>query len=333
MPTLAQTPGRTPLRTWPPPYLVPLPENRSALLFARRLVSALLQSPPRCPANPVLFHGPSGSGKSAIADAVHESIAERSTVVRITAADWPIEEADTTVEDVRGCDLLILEDLQHLPKRAADAVSSVLDYRTSKRRSTLVTASAGPARLDLPERLRSRLGGGLVVALLPLGRSSRLRLLHRLAERRGVNVADGVLAWLADRVPGSARRLSAAVNKLEQFTSTGMPLTLAAVSEEFRDDLDAREPSLERIVSAVSRRYQVTEREIRGPSRHPQTVWPRQVSMYLARRLTGLSLVQIGEYFGRDHTTVRHACEKAAAAADRDSQLPGLLQEMTAELA
>ena len=71
---------------------------------------------------------------------------------------------------------------------------------------------------------------------------------------------------------------------------------------------------------------------MRGRDRLPHVLWPRQVSMYLARRLTEMSLAQIGEYFGRDHSTVRHACQKVEDALVNDAELPALLRRLEAEL-
>jgi chromosomal replication initiator protein len=79
-------------------------------------------------------------------------------------------------------------------------------------------------------------------------------------------------------------------------------------------------------------RFGVELRQLRSPDRHPNLVWPRQLTMHLARSLTTLSLAQIGEFFGRDHSTVRHACQKVDDALAIDAELPGLLRELSAEL-
>ena len=111
-------------------------------------------------------------------------------------------------------DLLIVEDLQHLPARAAGALVRIVDYRLPRRLPLVVTAAAGPARLTgLPARLTSRLSAGLVVGLEPLSPASRRVVLGRLAEQRGVRVGPGVLDWLADHTPGGVRSLLGALTK------------------------------------------------------------------------------------------------------------------------
>jgi chromosomal replication initiator protein len=100
----------------------------------------------------------------------------------------------------------------------------------------------------------------------------------------------------------------------------------------FRVEDDAGRPTLERIVQHVGRQFRVELRRLRGRDRRPGTLWPRQLCMYLARRLTGQSLAQIGDYFGRDHSTVRHACQKVEDVLTTDAALPGLLRQLEAEL-
>lgn len=319
MRAMAERTGRTSPQTWPPSQLVMLPENRSAWVAVRRLASALLSESARCPFNPLVLHGPPGTGKTLLANVLHERVAADRTVIFVAAADWlPGDDRATT--DARVCDLLVIEDLQHLPARAAGPMITVIDQRRNRGRPTLVTASPGPGGLDLPARLMNRLVGGLVVGLAPLSPASRLELMRRLAAQRGITADEAVLTRLARSTSGSARQLLAALRTLEGAGETGAEPAVAG-------------PALDQIAKHVGRHYRVALKQLRGRDRHPQTLWPRQVSMYLARKLTGLSLAQIGEYFGRDHSTVRHACQKVAARARDDVKLPGLLRQIEAELA
>src|SRR5262245_22276284 len=156
-----------PVRTaWSPADFVPLPENRSALLAVRRMARRL----PRCVFTPLVLHGPPGTGKTHLANALHEYAAERTEVCRVSAADWNPEDSE-----LRRCNLLILEDLQHLPARMIDSLVGTLDARQARRQPILVTANRGPAELpEIPARLVSRLAAGLVIGLEPLARDSRM---------------------------------------------------------------------------------------------------------------------------------------------------------------
>jgi chromosomal replication initiator protein len=210
-----------------------------------------------------------------------------------------------------------VEDLQHLSARAAEAFAPFVDRCRSREQQLVLTAVSGPAQLThLPARLTSRLANGLVVGLQALGPASRLALLESLAGRRNLNVGQPVLTWLAEHVAGSGRQLEGAVIRLEGLARLhGRAPDVETVAAHFRDEAEARTPTVERIVQRVGRYFQVEPHEMQSRGRSRQALLPRQVGMYLARRLTKLSLEQIGAYFGgRDHSTVLHACRKVEQA-------------------
>jgi chromosomal replication initiator protein len=307
------TPSRA---AWQPPRFVPLPENRSALAAVRRLAAAR-----SCALHPLLLHGPPGVGKSHLAGALHERVAAVHLCFRVDAADWTLDE----LAEARRCELLIVEDLHHLPLHAVDEFAALLDHRQARRLPTLITANRGPAHLPFPARLTNRLAGGLVVGMEMLSRPSRRRFLSRELRRRGRTVDADIVKWVAERTPGSGRQLLAAVHRLEAL---GPNARLEAAREAFPSVRDRGTPTLDRITRQVSEHFQVKPRQVRGPDRSPQLLWPRQLSMYLARQLTSLSLEQIGQYFERDPSTVRHACQKVEEALSREPELPGVLRQL-----
>lgn len=331
MQQMAEKPGRKPRFSWAPPRFVALPENRSALLAVRRLARWLSRG--HCPLAPLVLHGPPGVGKSHLAGALHDFAEDHYSAARLDASDWPRWDDDSPPKQLRSCDLLVIEDLQHLPPWAAESFAVLLDHRVARRRATLVTAAKGPAELALPARLVSRLSAGLVIGLEALNASSRRQLLGNIAQLQRIAIRDDALDWLAETLPGSGRQLHAAVTRLQELAKASPgPVDLAAVQAVFQPDAEMHTPTLEKIVRLIGMRFGVEMRQLRSPDRHPNLVWPRQLSMHLARRLTTLSLAQIGEFFRRDHSTVRHACQKVDEALAIDAELPGLLRELSAEL-
>lgn len=317
------------------PRFVALPENRSACEAVDRLAAAVAHGADV----PLLFiHGPPGSGKSHLASELIERVAQGDpprTAQTAAAAELgrdllqPPVERRLVTREVVGCDLLVLEDVQHLPPAAADELAAILDRRQARRRPTLVTAVRGPAELNLPARLTSRLGGGLVVGIQPLGELSRRQLAAALCQDQQLKVTDDVIGWLA-RDPGGARPILGEIARLAVLaTRHPPPLTLTVVTAELPVTPVAGESPLERIAARVAEHYRVPVKALRGPSRVRNVARARQVAMSVARA-AGFSFPQIGGYFGRDHTTVMHSCARVAELATEDVALARELRELGA---
>lgn len=326
---------------------VTTPENHLALEAVRQLADALVAQKARYEPTPLFLHGPAGTGKTHLASALigsvsqgrptltctHLSAAEAGDLLRLAhdpEGDPPAPAADW------HSDLLVIEDVQHLPARAAEGLVGVLDGRAARREPTLLTATAGPARLThLPVRLTSRLASGLVVGLESLAPASRLALLQDRAQRRQLPLGRDVLVWLAEHAGGSGRRLEGALARVETLARLyGRLPDLALVAAQFGADVAAGRPTVERIAERVGAYFRLEPRQIQSRRRQRHALLPRQVGMYLARRLTPLSLEQIGAYFGgRDHSTVLHACRKVEEAMTRDAALSGAVRQLHADLA
>ena len=310
-------------------YFVQLPENRSAYAAMKRLGSG---------ANlPLLvLHGPPGSGKSHLVQsfAVHVTQSDPAKTIQVhPAAELgrallrPALERREVSRDAIACDLLVIEDLQHLPVAAGDAIAHILDRRQARRRPTVVTAVRGPADIETSPRLASRLTGGLVVAIQPLSESSRRLLATSLCRERDLQVDDDVIAWLA-RDPGGARPILGSIARLEVLAQKHPPpLTLAQVTKGLPATFEPSSP-LYRFAAAVASRFHIDTRSLRGPSRSKNIAWPRQVAMYVARQ-AGYSFPQIGAYFGnRDHTTAMHSCDKVTRLIANDVALAQEIRDL-----
>jgi len=319
---------------------VSTPENLSARLAVAQVADRVCSGQPHRECNPLLLHGRNGTGKTHLVSALAHEVALRrpeATVQVLASRELTIQNdgpgnwhPDSEIDP----DLLAIEDLQLLPARAAEALVTLLDDRLGQRQQTVLTTTAGPAQLThLPVRLTSRLAGGLVVGLTPFGRASRLAFLQDRIGRRQLPVGRDVLAWLAENLSGSGRQLEGAVARLETLARLGNRVPdLATVAKEFRADAEASQPSAERIAERVGQHFQADPRLLRSRRRSRGALLPRQVAMALARQLTGLSLEQIGAYFGgRDHSTVLHACRKVESG--RDAVLSGALRQLQSEFA
>jgi chromosomal replication initiator protein len=328
---------------------VVLPENRAAWLAVQNL---------RAEGEPhlVMLHGPSGTGKTHLAQALVADVQHQHSdwAVKVLAAadlarleqstlfgdDEPSEVAPpTAVEEARGMDLLVVEDLQHLSLSGVETLVQIMDSLHARQRFILVTANVGPRQLmhrglRFPARLTNRLAAGLVVALQPLRASGRLALLQAQAQRKQLAVPTEVLRWLADHL-SAGRELEGAIARLEMLAKTRRgALEVGEVAQAFQEQADASRVTVERIAQRVGGFFQVQPGELQSRRRFRNVLLPRQVGMYLARQLTGLSLEQIGAYFGgRDHSTVLHAVRKVEDALEHDAHLSGAVRQLHADLA
>jgi chromosomal replication initiator protein len=318
-----------------------LPENRSAWLAVQDVAAGLAAG--EAAGNPLFLFGPGGTGKSHLVSALSNQLADEGfDVLQVQAASV---QPDSTAPDpvlldkARSCDLLVVEDVQYVPARSIESLVQVMDERAAFRRPMAFSARTGPQRLSrngsaFPNRLRSRLAAGLVVELEPLHSASRLVLLENLVRHQGLAVTREVLVWLAENLNGGCRELEGAVHQLEFLSQDRpTPLDVATVARHLRERFESRRPTVERIAQRVSGYFGVETRQLQSQRRHRNVLLPRQVGMYLSRRLTRLSLDEIGAYFGRrDHSTVLHACRKVEAALSRDGVLCGAVREIHAAL-
>lgn len=337
---------------------VPFPENQSALTAIQDLAANLLSERLQRSPSPLFLHGPSGSGKSHLVAglATECAIAGGISIQRLLASEFrepapmrldkktlAIAEAApvalSLAEEGRQCDLLIVEDFQHLPLPAAETLVQIIDHRLAHLRPMVFTASAGPRHLAhrgmrFPARLTSRLAAGLAVAVEPLKVASRERFLEELVQRAQLALARDIVHWLARHLTGGGRQLEGAITQLATLGKVSRrPLDLKSVAAHFGAQVDAIRPSMERIAARVSGYFHIEPRQLQSRRRHHNVVLPRQISMYLTRQLTNLSLMQIGGYFGgRDHTTVLYACKKVEGAMKNDAVLSGTVRQLHAEL-
>jgi chromosomal replication initiator protein len=327
-------------------HFVTVAENRSAVLAVKQTAECLSSRRSKRVSNPLFIHGPSGTGKTFLTTAFVKSLTRKApgtTIAIAPAAEmegiatnhraWKEAEAGTT-ERPWDVDLLILEDLQFLSSRGVPALVQLFDDRLARQGQMVFTAAIGPRQLPLPARLTTRLASGLVVEMKPWLAASRFDLLKDKAQRRQIAVSQEVLGWLAEHLNGGGRQVDGAIAKLEALARLHpRTLDLATVAPHFAEELEASRPSVNQITEKVCGHFHVEPKQLQSARRSRQILVPRQVSMYLARQLTKLSLDQIGDYFGgRDHSTVLHACRKVEQTLAQGGVLSSTVRQLQSSL-
>ena len=181
----------------------------------------------------------------------------------------------------------------------------------------ILTSDRYPKEIDgVEDRLKSRFGWGLTVAIEPPELQTRVAILMRKAQESGINLPDEVAFFIAKRLRSNVRELEGALNRvIANANFTGRPITIDFVREALRDLLALQEKlvTIDNIQKTVAEYYKIKMADMLSKRRSRSVARPRQVAMALSKELTNQSLPEIGDAFGgRDHTTVLHACRKIA---------------------
>ena len=227
-------------------------------------------------------------------------------------------------EQLRGVDVLMIDDLQFLigKDNTQEEFFHTFNYLIEAGKQIVVSSDKSPSDLNLDERLKTRLGCGMVADLHTTTYELRLSILEAKAARAGVPVPPKVMEYLAHKITSNVRELEGALNRLIAHANLfGRPVTLEATHEVLHDLLKAhdRRISIEEIQKKVAEHYGLRLTDMSSARRARQVARPRQVAMYLAKQLTSRSLPEIGKKFGnRDHTTVMHAVSRVNELMERD---------------
>ena len=226
----------------------------------------------------------------------------------------------------RSVDVLMIDDVQFMDGKDAtqEEFFHTFNELVDKGHQIVVSGDRSPSDLDgMEERMRSRLGCGLVAEVHSTSYELRLGILQAKAESIvGSNVPDKVLEFLAHKITSNVRELEGALNRVvAHATLVGRPIALDSAQEVLHDLLRAHERrvTIEEIQKRVSDYYNIRVAEMSSARRAQMVARPRQVAMYLAKQLTSRSLPEIGRKFGnRDHTTVMHAIKKVDQLSQSD---------------
>ncbi|MFT3989107.1 chromosomal replication initiator protein DnaA [Aestuariivirga sp.] len=316
--------------------------NQLAHAAVCRVADALAGAP--ISFNPLFIHAQSGLGKTHLLNAVCHRIRERQPdrkVMFLTAERFmysfvlALRQKDTISfkDQFQAVDVLLIDDFQFLQgKTMQQEFCHNFNSLVDAKRQVIVAADVPPAQLDMiDQRMRSRLMGGLVVDI----EMPDLDLRRRIVESRyailrqrdtGLVIPDEALDFIANRITGSGRELEGALNRVmayQQFNNAPITLDLASmVLRDMQANPDGSRIKIDDILKIVGRHFNVARTDLLSPRRARTVVVPRQIGMYLAKKMTARSLPEIGRRFGgRDHSTVLHAVRKIEDQIKTDDKL------------
>ncbi len=231
-------------------------------------------------------------------------------------------------EQLRSPDVLMIDDLQFLigKDNTQEEFFHTFNALVDVGKQIVVSADKSPSDLSgLDDRLRTRLGYGMVADLHATTFELRISILEAKAARAGLAVPTKVMEFLAYKITTNVRELEGALNRLVAHANLfGRTITLETTQEVLHDILKAqdRRVTIEEIQKKVAEYFKIRLTDMSSARRARAVARPRQVAMYLAKQITQRSLPEIGRRFGnRDHTTVMHACSRVSELMGRDAAL------------
>ncbi len=306
--------------------------NEFAYAAARRVAESEVVS-----FNPLFLYGGVGLGKTHLMHAVAWHIRERDpkrSVIYLSAEKFmyrfvrALRYQDTMAfkEQFRSVDVLMIDDVQFIGGKDStqEEFFHTFNSLVDQGRQIIISADKSPSDLQgMEERLRSRLGCGLVADIHATTYELRLGILEAKAEQMGVEVPRKVAEFLAHKILSNVRELEGALNRVVAHAQlVGRDITLESTQEVLHDLLRSndRRITIEEIQKKVAEHFNIRIADMHSARRARQVARPRQVAMYLAKQLTSRSLPEIGRKFGgRDHTTVMHAVKKIEELRSLDS--------------
>ncbi|MCL6594902.1 MAG: chromosomal replication initiator protein DnaA [Firmicutes bacterium] len=296
--------------------------------LAHAACQAVAQNPARA-YNPLFVYGGVGLGKTHLMHAIGHmarSLHPKSRVLYVTSETFT-NQIITAIRDdktaefrarYRNIDILLIDDIQFISgkERTQEEFFHTFEALHGAQKQLVISSDRPPKDFTtLEERLRSRFEWGLITDIQPPDFETRVAILKKKAQLEGIDIPDDVLVFIARRVETNIRELEGALIRLAAHASLhAEPMTLALAQSLLKDLFPPerkRLVTIPMIQAAVAAYYGIDPEALSAKSRTRAVAFPRQVAMYLSRRLTDASLPRIGEAFGgRDHTTVLHACTK-----------------------
>jgi chromosomal replication initiator protein len=289
--------------------------------------------------NPLFIYGGVGLGKTHLMHAVANKLKERNTEARLAyvhserfVGDMVKALQHNTINDFksayRSLDCLMIDDIQFFAgkDRSQEEFFHTFNALLESQQQVILTCDRYPKEVDgLEERLKSRFGWGLTVAIEPPELETCVAILMSKAAMTHVDLPEEVAFFIAKRIRSNVRELEGALRRVVATSNfTGRPITLEFAKEALRDLLALQEKlvTIENIQKTVAEYYKIRIADLLSKRRSRSIARPRQVAMALAKEFTNHSLPEIGDAFGgRDHTTVLHACRRVKELRETDRRI------------
>ena len=301
--------------------------------------------------NPLFLYGNSGLGKTHLMHSIGHFILDRNPqakVLYVTSETFTNELINSIQNNkneefrnkYRNIDVLMIDDIQFISKKEGTQEEFFHTFNAlyESNKQIIISSDRPPKEIKtLEDRLRSRFEWGLIADVQPPDYETRIAILKKKAERDNLTVPDDVMAYIAKNIASNIRELEGALTRIVAFaTLTNQDISIALAENSLKDifsENSATPLTPELIQQVVAEYYNIRVEDIQGSKKPKNIAFPRQVSMYLCRKLLDISLPKIGESFGgRDHTTVIYAISKIEKQLESDEGLQKTVHALEKEI-
>ena len=296
--------------------------------------------------NPLFIYGPSGLGKTHLLHAIKFEVAKNHPDFNIVYVDCEVF-TNEIIEAVKNgttelfrqkyrlADVLLIDDIQFLAGKESTQEEFFHTFNTLHNAGKqIVIASDRPAKeiKSLEERLRTRFEWGLTADIQPPDFETRVAIVKRKAELLKLDVPDDVADYIANHLKQNIRQLEGAVKKLNAYYMLeGISPCIGVTSTAIKDTLNDTQPipvTIEKIINEVARTYNLLPSDIRGKKRSANVSAARQMTLYIIREVTGMSMEAIGQEFNRDHSTVVYSINTMEKNITKDRHLKEMCDDI-----
>lgn len=315
----------------------------------RTVALSIANNPGKSTFNPFFLYGPSGVGKTHLANAIGLSIRERYPDMRVlfvSAQTFKTQYTDSvrrnTTNDFllfyQSIDVLIIDDIQGITTEKTQlAFFHIFNHLQQNNRQIIITCDRPPVLFEgIQERMLTRFKWGMVVEMERADTALRRAILEAKIRRDGLEFPPEVVDYIAQNVDTNIRDLEGITNSIMAYTINDdceISLALARRVVARVVNLEKRELTADDITAAVCKQYAVTKKELASKDRKKRIALPRQVAMYLIYKYIGASYNEIGRLFGhRDHSTVKYAVDQTAHRAGVDKAFRREIEDLETKL-
>ena len=318
--------------------------------FAHAASLAVAESPAKA-YNPLFIYGGVGLGKTHLMHAIGHYILQNNPnakVVYVSSEKFTNELINAIKDDkneefrtkYRSVDVFLIDDIQFIAGKERTQEEFFHTFNTLHEANKQIILSSDRPPKEIPtleDRLRSRFEWGLIADIQAPDFETRMAILKKKADVEKLNVPNEVMVYIATKIKSNIRELEGALIRIVAYSSlTNREITVDLATEALKDIISNKQNksiTIDLIQDVVAAYFNLRVEDLKSQRRTRNVAYPRQIAMYLSRKLTDMSLPKIGEEFGgRDHTTVIHAYEKISESLNKDESLEHTINDITKKL-